>query len=52
MFDLAEIGNALLPQLPMLEVKLADIRIEVEPSGIPLLPVIHIEADLDIKLGF
>ena len=52
MLDLVEIGNAILPQLPVLEVKIADVRIDIEPSPIPLLPVIHIDAQLDIRLGF
>ena len=52
MFDLIDLGNALIPQFHLVEIKIADIRIEVEPSPIPLLPVIHIDAQLDIKLGF
>ena len=52
MFDLIDLGNALIPQIPFVEIKIADIQIEVEPSPIPLLPVIHIDAQLDIRLGF
>lgn len=52
MLDLMEIRNALLPQLPLMEVKFSDLRIDIEPSPIPLLPVIHIDARLEIKLGF
>lgn len=52
MFDLLVLGNALIPQIPLVEIKIADIRVEVEPSPIPLLPVIHIDAKLDIRLGF
>ena len=52
MFNLIDLGNALIPQIPSLEIKIADIHIEVEPSPIPLLPVIHIDAKLDIRLGF
>ena len=52
MFDLLDLGNALIPQIPLVEIKIADIRIEVEPSSIPLLPVIHIDVQLDIRLGF
>ncbi len=51
MFDLLDLGNALIPQIPLVEIKIADIRIEVEPSPIPLFPVIRIDAKLDIRLG-
>jgi hypothetical protein len=34
-----------------MEIKIAYIRIEIEPSPIPLLPIIHIDAKLDIRLG-
>lgn len=52
MLELMEIGNGILSQLPMLSLKIADIRIDVEPSAIPLLPVIRIDARLEIRLGF
>ena len=52
MMELMEIGNGILSQLPVLSVKIADIRIDVEPSAIPLLPVIRIDARLEIRLGF
>lgn len=52
MFDLIDLGNTLIPQIPLVEIKIADIQIEIEPSPIPLLPVIHIDAKLDIRLGF
>ena len=56
MLDLMNIGNTILPpipqQIPLLNIKVEDIRIDIEPSPIPLLPVIHIEAKLDIRLGF
>ena len=52
MLDLTEMGNAFLPQIPLMEVKLSDLRIDIAPSPIPLLPVIHIDAQLEIKLGF
>lgn len=52
MLDLIEIGNAFLFQNPLLELKFSDIRIDIEPSPIPLLPAIHIDAQLEIKLGF
>ena len=52
MLELMEIGNGILSQLPVLSLKIADIRIDVEPSAIPLLPVIRIDARLEIRLGF
>ena len=56
MLDLMNIGNAILPplpqQVPLLNIKVEDIRIDLEPSPIMLLPVIHIQAKLDIRLGF
>lgn len=52
MLDLMNIGSDILPQVPLLNIKIEDIRIDIEPSAIPLLPVIRIEAQLDIKLGF
>ena len=55
MLDLMNIGSAILPpipqQLPLLNIKVEDIRIDLAPSPILLLPVIHIGAKLDIKLG-
>lgn len=52
MLELMEIGNGILSQLPVLRVKISDIRIDVEPSAIPLLPAIRIDARLEIRLGF
>ena len=52
MLDLMNTGSDILPQIPLLNIKIEDIRIDIEPSAIPLLPVIHIEAKLDIRLGF
>ena len=52
MLDLMNTGSNILPQVPLLNIKIEDIRIDIEPSAIPLLPVIHIEAKLDIRLGF
>ena len=55
MLDLMNIGSTVLPpipQVPLLNIKIEDIRIDIEPSAIPLLPVIRIEAQLDLKLGF
>ena len=52
MFNLIDLGSALIPQIPFMEIKIADIQIKVEPSPIPMLPAIHIAAKLDIRLGF
>ena len=56
MLDLMNIGSSILPpipqQIPLLNIKVEDIRIDIEPSPILMLPVIHIGAKLDIKLGF
>lgn len=52
MLDLMNTGSDILPQVPLLNIKIEDIRIDIEPSAIPLLPVIRIQAQLDIKLGF
>ena len=51
MLDLLNIGSDILPQVPLLNIRIEDIRIDIEPSAVPLLPVIRIEAQLDIKLG-
>lgn len=56
MVDLMNVGSAILPlvpqQIPLLNIKVEDIRIDIEPSPVLLLPVIRIEAKLDIRLGF
>ena len=55
MLDLMNIGSSILPpvsQVPLLNIKVEDIRIDIEPSPILMLPVIHIGAKLDIRLGF
>ena len=52
MLDLMNIGSTILPpQILLLNIKIEDIRIDIEPSTILLLPVIHIDAKLDIRLG-
>lgn len=51
MLDIMNIGSDILPQVSLLNIKIEDIRIDIEPSVIPLLPVIHIEAKLDIRFG-
>ena len=55
MLDLMTIGSSILPpipqQVPLLNIKVEDIRIDIEPSPVLLLPVFRISAKLDIKLG-
>lgn len=55
MLDFMNIGSVFPPlipqQIPLLNIKVEDIRIGIEPSPVLLLPVIRIEAKLDIKLG-
>lgn len=50
MLDLKNIGSSIFLQVPLLNIKVEDIRIDIVPSDIPLLPVIHIEAKFDIRL--
>ena len=56
MLYLMNIGSTILPpipqQIPLLNIKVEDIRIDIEPSPGLLLPVIRIEVKLDIRLGF
>ena len=52
MFDLIDLGNAVLQQVPLMNIKIEDIRIDMEPSEYFPLPLIHIEAKLNIRLGF
>ena len=53
MLDLMSTVLPQIPQqLPLLNIKVEDIRIDIEPSPSSLLPVIRIEARLDIRLGF
>lgn len=52
MLDLISLGNAVLQQVPLLNIKIEDIRIAIEPSDYFPLPVIRIDARLDIRLGF
>ena len=55
MLDLMTIGSSILPpipqQIPLLNIKVEDIRIDIEPSSVLLLPMIRIDAKLDIRLG-
>lgn len=52
MFDLLDLGKVVLQQVPLVNIRIEDIRIDIEPSEYFPLPVIHIDAKLDIRLGF
>ena len=52
MFDLLDLGSAVLQQVPLVNIKIEDIRIDIEPSEYFPFPVIQIDAKLDIRLGF
>ena len=52
MFYLLDLGKAFLQQVPLVNIRIEDIRIDIEPSEYFPLPVIHIDAKLDIRLGF
>ena len=51
MFDLIELNRTLPVKIPLLGINVGEIQIDIMPSGIFLLPFIHIEAKLDIRLG-
>lgn len=48
MFDLMNLGNV-MPQLPVLDIRIRDLQIDIEPSDTFLLPSIHIDARIDIR---
>ena len=52
MSDLLDLGKAVLQQVPLVNIRIEDIRIDIEASEYFPLPVIHIDAKLDIRLGF
>lgn len=52
MFELMDLNFEIPVKIPMLDIKVGDIQVEVRSSEIIPLPVIHIEAKLDIRLGF
>ena len=52
MFDLMNFYCTLPVKIPLLDIDVGEIQIDIMPSGIFLLPYIHIEAKLDIQLGF
>ena len=48
-----ELINLEIPvKIPLLDVAIGDIQVEVRPSEFLPLPIIHVEAKLDIWLGF
>lgn len=48
MFDLMNLGDV-MPQLPVMDIRIKDLQIDIEPSDIFLLPSIHIDVKLDIR---
>jgi hypothetical protein len=48
MFDLMNLGNV-MPQLPVLDIRIKDLQIDIEPSDIFLLPSIHIDARIEVR---
>lgn len=51
MFDLMNLDFEVPIKLPLLDITVGDIQVEVRPSEIFPLPEIHIEANLDIRIG-
>ena len=48
MLDLTDLGY-LLPQLPVVNINIKDISVDIEPSEFFLLPSIHIDARIEIR---
>ena len=51
MFELMDLDFEIPVKIPLLDVKVAAIQVDTRPSKIIPLPIIHIEAKLDIRLG-
>lgn len=49
---LLPLEDLILPQEPKIDVWFKDLNIDIEPSDYFPLPKIHIDADLDIRIGF
>ena len=52
MFELMDMDFEVPVKIPLLDIKIADIQVDISPSDTFPLPIIHIEARLDIRLGF
>ena len=52
MFELMDLNFEIPIKVPLLDIQVGDIQVEIRPSEIIPLPIIHIEAKLDIQLGF
>ena len=48
MFDLMTIDNV-LPHFPAPEIRIDELRIDIEPSDHSILPEVHIDASVDIR---
>ena len=48
MFDLMNLGD-LIPQLPVPDIRIRDLQIDIEPSDIFLLSSIHIDARIEVR---
>ena len=51
MFELMDLDLEIPVKIPLLDIKVADIQVDIWPSETFPLPIIHIEAKLDIRLG-
>lgn len=50
MFELTNIGGSIPIKMALLDIEVGDILIDVLPSEYFLIPMIHIEAKLDIRI--
>ena len=51
MFELMDLDLEIPVKIPLLDIKVADIQVEIRLSEIIPLPIIHIEAKVDIQFG-
>ena len=51
MLDLINLEWTLPIKIPLLDIKVADVQVDIIPSEWLILPIIHIEAKLDVRLG-
>lgn len=48
MFEMMDLGSV-LPSIPGIGIRVSDLHIDVEPSDVFLLPIIHIDVRLEIR---